>query len=225
VPALPNVPKVLRISYKFTIGADNGALCRTFYQYTGPGATAVELNALATAIATSANTYLIPLMTADRSLIEINITDLTNPTAPVGDAGVSHVGTRVGGTLPASTAVLESSEILRRYRGGHPRVYWPFGSDDDLATSQTWTSGFVTAVLTALNNHQADWFGSAPVDLGSVNRVNVSYYKGFTVHTGVTGRARNVSTVNPLGPVVDAVVSEVVRQGMAQIRRRLLGLA
>jgi len=224
MPALPSVPKVLRITYKFTIGEDNGALCRTFYQYTGPGATSVELNALATAIATSANTYLIPLMTVDRVLTEIGITDLTNPTAPVGEAIVTHAGSRVGGTLPASTAALESSEILRRYRGGHPRVYWPFGSDDDLADSQTWTSGFVTAVLTALNAHQADWFGSAPVDLGSVNRVNVSYYQGFTVHTGVTGRARNVSTPR-VTPIVDAVVAEVVRQGIAQIRRRLLGLA
>jgi hypothetical protein len=225
VPALPNVPKVLRISYKFTIGEDNGALCRTFYQYTGGGATAVELNALATAIATSANTYLIPLMSSDRVLVAIEIVDLTNPSAPVGEAIVSHAGSRVGGILPASTAALESSEILRRYRGGHPRVYWPFGTQDDLADAQTWVAGSVTAFLNGLNSHQADWFGSAPVDLGSVNRVNVSYYKGFMVHTGVTGRARNVSTVNPLGPIVDAVVGEVVRVGVAQIRRRLLGLA
>lgn len=224
MPALPNVPKVLRIQYKFSIGEDLGALCRTFYQYTGGGATAVELNALAAAIATSANTYLIPLMRSDRTLIAIEIVDLTNPTAPVGEAIVSHPGTRVGGTLPASAAVLESSQILRRYRGGHPRVYWPFGTADDQTDAQTWSTGFVAACLTALNAHQADWFGSAPVDLGSVNRVNVSYYQGFTPHVGVTGRYRNVS--NPRAtPIVDAVVAEIVRQGIAQVRRRLLGLA
>ena len=225
MPALPSVPKVLRLNYKFTIGEDNGALCRTFYQYTGGGATSTELSALCTAIATSANTYLIPLMTDDRTLIEVTLTDLTNPSAPVGAAVVSHAGTRGGGSiLPASAALVESSQVLRRYRGGHPRVYWPFGNTADLQDSQTWTSAFLTAALTALNAHQADWFGSAPVDLGSVNRVNVSYYQGFTPHVGTTGRYRNVS--NPrITPIIDAVVGEVVRIGVGQIRRRLLGLA
>lgn len=224
MPALPNVPKVLRIHYHFAIGEDLGAACRTFYEYTGPGATGPELDTLAAAIGTSANTYLIPLMGATRTLTQIDIVDLTNPTAPTGLAVVSHVGTRAGAALPASAAVVESSQILRRYRGGHPRVYWPFGVQDDMADSQTWSSGFVAAVLTALNDHQADWFGSAPIDLGSVNRVNVSYYQGFTPHVGTTGRYRNVS--NPrVTPIVDAVVSEIVRLGIGQIRRRLLGLA
>jgi len=224
VPALPPAPKVLRIQYKFNIAEDLGALCRLFYQYTGAGATAGELATLCTAIGVSFTTYGIPLMTTDRGLESVGITDLSSPTAPAADVNINSTGTRAGDFLPASTCIVESGEIVRRYRGGHPRVYWPFGAFADLHDAQTWDSGFVTEVTTALAAHQADWFGSAPVDLGAVNRVNVSYYAGFTPHIGVTGRYRNVPTPR-LAPVIDTIVSELVREGVGQIRRRLLHLA
>lgn len=225
MPALPNAPKVLRITYKFAIGTDLGAVCREFYQYTGAGASAADLVLQANTIMLSANDLLIPMMGADRTLESVTITDLSSPTAPQGTStNGPFVGSRAGGALPASAAVLQSQEILRRYRGGHPRTYWPFGTDDDVSTAQTWTTAFVNAVHTALVGHFASWSGSLVPGLGSVANVNVSYYQNFTVHMGTTGRARNVSTPR-LAPIIDLVVGSIIRVGIAQIRRRLLELA
>ena len=50
--------------------------------------------------------------------------------------------------------------------------------------------------------------------------VNVSYYEGFTVHMGTTGRARNVSTPRS-SPIVDAVLGFIIQEGIATIRQIL----
>lgn len=224
MPALPAVPKVIRVSYKFAIGEDLGAICREFYQYTGSAATATELATAASGLSADYAENLAPLATPDRVLELVTITDLSSSTAPEGEFATSVPGTRGGVALPASAAVLASQKVLRRYRGGHPRTYWPFGSDGDMADAQTWTAGFVTAAHNALNTYYIGLAATMPSVLGTVTNCNVSYYEGFTVHTGTTGRARNVST--PRGtPIVDLVVDFVIQAGIAQIRKRLLGLA
>jgi hypothetical protein len=224
MPPLPSVPQVIKVQYQFTIGEDLGAICREFFRYTGAGASASDLDTLSSTIASSFNTNLASLMTPDRVLTSVTITDLTSPTSPEGSAGVTVVGTRSGGKLPASAALLESQIISRRYRGGHPRTYWPFGSDTDVQDAQTWTTAFHGAASDGLAAHFTDWSTDLVPGITSVENVNVSYYEGFTVHTGTTGRARNVSTPRS-SPVVDVVVSEIIRFGIAQIRRRLLSLA
>ncbi len=225
MPALPSVPQTLRIQYKWQIDEDLGAVCREFFRYTGAGASAADLVTLANSICASYVVNIQDLFHVSRSLLSVTITDLSSPTSPEGiSTDVALVGTRAGTKLPASSSVLQSQEILRRYRGGHPRTYWPMGVEADLQDSQTWTVAFVNAVHAGLVNHFNDWSTDLVPGITSVENVNVSYYEGFTVHTGTTGRARNVSTPR-LSPVVDVVVSSIVREGIAQIRRRLLGLA
>ena len=224
MPALPPVPKVLKVQYFWTIGADLAADCRQYFEYTGAGASIPDMNTLAGNIASSYATNLAPMAHASRVLTEVLITDLTSPTSSVGSTIVSTAGSRAGGELPASACLLESAEIDRRYRGGHPRTYWPFGTDTDVDTPQLWSTAFVDAAAAALAAHFSDWSTDLVTGIASVAPVNISYYEGFTVHMGTTGRARNVSTPR-LAPVVDAVVEYVIRLGIAQIRKRLLGLA
>jgi hypothetical protein len=224
MPALPSVPKGLKVIYFFEIGADLTADCRQFFQYTGTGASITDMNTLAGNIASSYATNLAPMAHPTRILTDVVVIDLSSPTAPTGAAIVTTPGTRTGGDLPASSALLESGEIDRRYRGGHPRTYWPFGTDTDIDTPQLWNSAFATAAAAALAAHFADWSTDLVPGITTVSPINVSYYEGFTVHTGTTGRARNVSTPR-LAPVVDAIVEYVIRLGIAQIRKRLLGLA
>jgi hypothetical protein len=220
MPALPDAPNVLRVAYGFHVGSDLGAGCREFFQYTGAAPSAPDLVTLATAIGASATANLIPLMQADTVLETVTITDLTSPTSAEGFALVDENGTRAGGELPADAALLQSLEILRRYRGGHPRTYWPFGTDTDIASRQTWEGAFVTACVDGLAAHFATWSVELPAGMASVTPVNISYYKGFDVVTGSTGRARNVSLVRA-APVIDVVVSSIVRPNIASIRRRL----
>jgi hypothetical protein len=176
----------------------------------------------ANTIMSSFSTNLASLMTADRILNQVRVIDLTSP---IGGEGISTSapvpGTRPGGVLPASTAVLQSQEVLRRYRGGHPRTYWPFGSDDDLADANTWFAAFVNTVHAALVAHFTDWSTDLVPGLVSVVNVNISYYEGFTVFTGPTGRMSNRNKPRPI-PVIDLIVSTIVRESIAAITRRIL---
>lgn len=224
MPALPNVPNVIRNVLKFTTGEDLKAAIRFFLAYTGSAPTNAELATFAAGIGTAFAAQLLGLGSDSTGLQTVTSTDLTSSTSGEGAASPEVVCTR-GATINTSDAcLLEGLHVNRRYRGGHPRIYWPFGVQGDLQDGQTWTSDFLSECITALDD-----FYSAVLALtwsgGSItNRVNVSYYSGFTVHDGITGRARNVST--PRGSaIVDIVPESFVRTGIASQRRRLLRLA
>jgi len=224
LPALPNVPNVIRNVLKFTFSEDTQAAIRFFLKYTGSAPTNAELATFAAGIGTAYAAQLIGLAGEGIILTNVESTDLTSDVSGEGGSAEDTEGTRGPSNLTADTAALESLEIPRRYRGGHPRIYWPFGISSDLENAQTWSLTFVDAMAAALTTFYTDvmaltWSG------GSItNRVNVSFYEGFTVHTGPTGRARNVSTPRS-SSVVDNVSSSLVRVGVASQRRRLLCLA
>lgn len=221
MPALPNAPKVIRIEFFMNVGLDTTAKCRRFHQYTGNAPTNGDLNGLASAVATFWGANIAPLMSVDSELKEIIITDLTSPTAAQGSNPSVIPGTRAGEPPSADACVLASQQIARRFRGGHPRTYWPLGTVNDLLNAQEWTTAFVTACQNGLDTLTTGTDNSVWAGGGVLSPCAVSYYDGFTVHTGTTGRARNVSTVR-LAPVIDAVLDEVVRQFIASQRKRLL---
>jgi hypothetical protein len=225
MPALPSVPGVMRFDYLWAYGEDLVARTRYFINYTGTAPTNTELNTLADAVMTDAVTNLKGLYGVDTTLEGVEITDLSSSTAATGVSSHAVItGNRSGAVLPADIALLESLQVHRRFRGGHARIYWPFGTQTDMVDPQTWTGAFTAAATTDIANHlgvviAANWSGGT-----MVGRVNVSYYEGFTVVTGSTGRARNVSTPR-VSPIVDVIISHIVRVGIATIRKRLLGLA
>jgi hypothetical protein len=224
MPALPAVPAVVRTDLQFTRGEDLAAKCRFFMKYGGTAPTNAQLVTLAGATSAAYSVQLSGLADVDTTLTQVTITDLSSSTSAIGVDTTPRVGTRTGGVLPADTCVLESRTVARRFRGGHSRIYWPFGTQPDLSDPQKWLSSFVTTCTTDLHAfgsqvEAAVWSGGA-----SLTPVAVSYYQGFTVHTGVTGRARNVSTVR-LVPVVDVLTSTIAKQGVASQRKRLLRLA
>jgi hypothetical protein len=224
MPALPSVNKVLKVQYKFAIGGDLGAMCHEFWAYTGTGPSVADADTFAGDISNSYNTWMCPFMTDEKSLEEVIVTDLTSPTAAVGTDATAHVGSLAGNYLPASASALLSRTVARRYRGGHPRTYLPLGNQANLDGSQTWDAGIIADWLSAWGSHVDQVETGPPATIGTVTPVNVSYYAGFTPHEGTTGRYRNVASARAI-PVVDAIEGFLFRLGVAQIRRRLLGLA
>jgi len=182
------------------------------------------MDTYAGAVATAYDSNLAPLASTQYHMIEALATDLSSPTAGEGTAVVDSPGTRTGTTLPADICALERLHVNRRYRGGHPRIYWPFGVAADQQDAQTWKSDFTTECLSDLDDWHAAVLAISPGSASSIEFANVSYYTGFTVHTGVTGRAKNVPTPRAT-PIVDAITAFSVPFGMASQRRRLLGLA
>lgn len=74
----------------------------------------------------------------------VTTTDLTSSAAVVGSNTTSHAGTHAGAELVTSAATVLSFRIPARYRGGHPRIYLPWGSAADMATEFSWGAAWVT---------------------------------------------------------------------------------
>lgn len=221
MPALPSVPDVLRIQFKWTSSSDVDVLCRLYWQYSGTAPTNGQLATMASTLAGNMNTVYGSYWHSDVTLTECIITDLSSPTAATGSATVSHAGTLTGTELPANTALLINFQVARRYRGGKPRLYLPLGSSSEMLTTQTWSTTFTTNVLSQYGTVQTDIANAIAVWGSSVSQVNVSYYKGFTVFTEPSGRARNIPTLRAGGPVVDTVTGYSVNPKFGSQRRRV----
>lgn len=225
MPALPAAPQVLRVEHFFNVGADANAKVRNFMKYSGTAPTNSDLTAVATfAVGEWHTSGCDALQSVDSQLDSITIVDLSSSTAAIGSAAGPVPGTRAGEPPSADACLLTSSHVARRFRGGHYREYWPLGTVNDLLTAQTWTAAFLAAAATALDAFGAAVRGSGWPGFGSLTKVGVSYYTGFMVHTGTTGRARNVSLVRPV-PDIDVVTSRTYQAGIASQRKRLLRLA
>jgi hypothetical protein len=221
MPPLPDAPKVLRVALQFAYGVKTDVITRFFLQYTGSAPTDAQLNTYAGSINGEYSADLAGQCGAQCTLSSIEIIDLTSPTSAIGTDSTIVAGTRAGTELSANDCAIGSYQINRRYRGGHPRGYWPFGVEGDLGDPQHWNPSFVTEFTGALRAFFAAILGDAPAGMGMVSHVNVSYFAGFTVVTSpITGRARNVPTLRG-APVVDQVLSIEGRELVGTQRRRI----
>lgn len=220
MPPLPSIANTIRVKYEWDVGSDLSAVTILHFRYTGGPPVAADALALATDLHGAAVTHLIPLLGTNSSLLACEVTDLSGPSAAQATFASTVTGTRSGTTQGAAVAALTSWGILRRYRGGKPRSYWPFGTGSDLATLQTWNSTFLTAIQGGVQLwlNEALTFASGTVTLAAL--VSISYYNGFTVVTNpITGRARNVPKLR-VAPVSDDIVTFSHGPKLATQRRR-----
>lgn len=222
MPALPVVANTLRLQLKHTMGSDVDVLNRIFLAYTGTAPTSTGLNSMASACETAWVADLKPLCFNDVTLTEIIIEDLTSSSGGLGTWSGSSAGSRSGTELSAGTATLVNFSIARRYRGGKPRCYFPFGVSGDLNGPNAWQSSFLTAVLSGYNSFVTGVIAAAPSGTTITGQVNVSYYEGFTNFTGPTGRIRARSTVKSGAelPIVPDPVTAVTVNGKPASQRR-----
>lgn len=222
MPALPVVPNVVKWTMFYTLGADTKALSRMFIRYTGTPPNSAACIAIASALYTDFAAEFAGYMHNTCSIEASEITDLSNVSGGTGVHTAHTAGGLSGQALSAATAMLVTMGIARRYRGGKPRTYFPFGDGGSTQTVQTWTSSFVANIQTGLDTIVSD---IAVTNSGGCNLAklcNVSYYQGFTVVTNpVTGRARNVPKLRTT-PVVDDALTWTAETTMASQRRRLL---
>jgi hypothetical protein len=221
MPALPPVPKVLRVVAKISDGSDLNTINRFFFQYDGGAPTAAQLLTLAGAMDTAWTLNLAPIFGIQVSLLGHIITDLSSSTGAVGESTTTVPGTRAGAALPAAAAVVMSLKTARRYRGGHPRNYLAAGVSTDLNTRQTWTGAFTTATKTGYDAYIAAMSTNIPVASGPGRQVNVSYFAGFTAVPRPPFRTRNVPNVRPV-PLIDVIIATKASSKLGSQRRRNL---
>jgi hypothetical protein len=220
VPPLPNVPKVVKVALVWTDGVNDDIVSRFFVRYSGVAPSDTNLHDFGDSIEGFYESDLQGLVNDSVTLIRVECVDLSTTSSAAADFTASAAGTRAGTAVMINDAVVISYVLGRRYRGGHPRGYFPFGVAADRVNLQQWSTDFATEVDTAWTAffvalEAAGWAGA-----GTLDHVSISYYQGFTVVTDpITGRARNVPTLRGAA-VIDAVSSHVVRTHLGTQRRR-----
>lgn len=129
------------------------------YQQTGSTSpwTAGQLATLCTTWMSSANTRYKTLFGSNTTFDSVQAVDLTNET-PAGGADTTHGFTCTGGgQLAPSLSAMVNMRIAVRYRGGHPRMYFPPLNSVSQSTSEdTWTTSGQSGLTTAVTNHNGD---------------------------------------------------------------------
>lgn len=219
MPALPSVPQVIRLTFTQKQGSDTDIITRLYVHYSGTAPTNGTLVNWLSTMSANWLSNVSPLQAGVVSLQSIAAADLTTPTSAIAVDNTVHTGSRTGTQLPAGNAALINYLVQRRYRGGKPRTYLPAGTSPDVLSGQTWQVAFVAAVNAGWGAFTGALSTSPPTGTTITGLVNVSYYQGFTVHTGSTGRAHNVSTPRTT-PLVDTISGFTVDPEFGTQRRR-----
>lgn len=218
MPALPTVPNVLRAKLKWSVSTDVLVSTTLYFGYSGPAPDNAGALSFATTFAAA---FAAPetLWDHDTTFLGCEVTDLSSVSGGVGEHDVSVAG-NLAEPISGASCVLLNYQIARRYRGGRPRSYFPFGDATTIGNRQTWGATFVSNVESNMASAFAACIGATAGSTTITNHVNVSYYDGFTVVTSPTsGRARNVPKLRTT-PVVDTISSFSVSTRIANQRRR-----
>jgi hypothetical protein len=221
MPALPAVPKVVRLDFAQLMGEDIHALNRLFVQYTGTAPSISDLSTFATAVATAWGTDIKGLLSIDETLLTVEATDLSSATASRAIAIANLSGTDAGAPLAAETCFVLDFLIARRYRGGKPRWYGGIVTQPHLLDPQRWEQAFITSWESDFAAFIALVVGAGWTGAGTLSHVSVSYYHLNSVVIGPTGRARNVPQPRAV-PLIDAVTGYRGNPVTGSQRRRSL---
>jgi len=218
---LPPVVNVARVQLLWRVGPDLDVSTTTYWKYTGgsftSGSAANMAAAIIAALPSGFNAFFSPAV----SFVGIRVTDLSSDTGGDGTATADIVGTRTGGELPSSTCAVANYTINRRYRGGKPKGFFPFGSDGDLQGPSTWSNAAAVVWLAAVQDIFAAIQGVASGGSTLSSHCSVSYYQDFkVVISASTGRARNVPTKLATPNVYD-VISTNISIKLGTQRRRI----
>jgi hypothetical protein len=224
MPPLVPYPGCLKVEILETVLADLDVSTRLHFLYTGTAPSNATCATIAADILALANTNILSLMSAANDLRGVTVQDLTSATAGAGESLATTTGTRGAGPyLAAETAALMNVVISRRYRGGKPRAYWPFGIAADLTTPQAWSTTALSDFNVGLD---ALVFGISALSVSGTNLgafVSLSYYHGFTAVTNpITGRTRDVPTPRTVALAPDLVTGFSVNAKPGSQRRRQL---
>lgn len=195
---------------------------RLHFTYTGGPPSAADCLSIGNAVSAAVGSHLVSLLSSSYELFEVEVTDLSSSTGAQNTSTTAQVGTRAGAPGPASLCALMDHHILRRYRGGKPRTYLPFGVDGDITNERTWATAFATAMATGWSGFIAACLAITGGTTAIANFVQVSYFQSFTAVTDpITGRTKDKPKLRVGGPVVDVITSSTLRPELGSQRRRL----
>lgn len=206
MPARPVVPGVIKVELLWS--QDGIPAANVLYaSYTGGAPTETDLAGVASALATDFWTLATAAFwSTETTFVGIRLTDLSSDTGAVAEHAMGDTGTNVEGVMPAQACVLVNYSISRRYRGGHPRTYFPAPAFGYMDGPAAWTGAFVSGFSAQVGELYSDLASVSSGALTLTGHVNVSY---------VTADAPRVD------PIVDPITGYVVNGIVATQRRRI----
>ena len=152
------VPGVASSVLKGMIGSNPWAVTHhwKFANVTAPWVQA-DMDLLASTIYTQWVAHLQSITGSNVNVTEVDTIDLTNSSG----VGSQYTHTPTSGSTgsviePSSMSVVVQNKIPARYRGGHPRTYWPFYGTPDMINEYQWSAPKTVAAQNAV----AAWVGS-----------------------------------------------------------------
>lgn len=215
------VPGVAQTVLSGTIGSNPFAVVHHWQFGSLTGAwNATDIDTLALTCLTACGTALKTQSGNNVSWTQCAAVDLSN------SAGLSavHVTPVTIGTLPnslepASLCAVTKNVIGARYRGGHPRTFWPLNVANNMSDESHWGPTPVSTIQTAVNN----WFAAVEtaaytVSGAALQNVIVRYqytYTNDTVHHKWLKEKQPPATVFPCS-------QHIVQAQVGTQRRRLV---
>jgi hypothetical protein len=201
MPALAPINQCIKVSFKWTIGGDPGATTITHWGTSASPVSASDLAAMASHINATAVSQWPGVMSAQVTLTEVIVQDMSSNTGAIGTSSTTLTGGLTGGETTGALCVLINHQVQTHYRGGHGRCYMPWGNGSVLATPQTWTSAFQTLCSSAWSSMKSQTIGYAAPGGVSITQFGVaSYWSGGTWHQKPNGNYIRVPT--PKNPPV-----------------------
>jgi hypothetical protein len=205
VVALPDVPKVFRVSINGTIGGVAYANVIHCHYQTG---TAVQTDAQAVAdgVRNAFKNNILTQLAPSFILGSTVAQDLTSQTSPVAIAAGSDVGGAAGTPYPNNIAMCVSLKTFRRYKGGKGRMYLGGMLAGNQADPAHWAGAFITTMTTK--------FGLFYTAVNAITSTNIS-----SNHMAIVHYVQN--KVHLSSPLVDDVQSYSIDSRIDTQRRRL----
>jgi len=205
MPALPPVHGVVKTVVNGTVATE--PFVNIFYWLMDDlsGLNNSQALQIATGTFNSYNTNMMSQFPTNVTLRSVQAIDLTSSTGGVAIFASTGAGTGGSNIGAAQNCVLVSHKIARRYRGGHPRTYFPSPSSINLQDPQHWTTTLITTFQTKYNAFVTGVIGTVVTGNTIDNHVSVSFRSG--------GGPRAI-------PVVDVISSSVAEVQVATQRRR-----
>jgi hypothetical protein len=220
MPALPPVPNCLKLTMLWTIGGDSTAQTVTHWTYTGGAPSAADCITLAALWVSGSGAHFPAVTPTNVRCTGAVILDLASNTGNEGQSASSWVGTRTGAQMNGATCFVVNHEVARRYRGGKPKSFLPFGVAGDLTDPQHWSSSFVSTAGGAWVTTAGAFVGSAGGTTTISHQASVSYYQGYNPPTtSPSGRVKQTPKLRSV-PVVDLVTASIGSSRPGSQRRR-----
>jgi hypothetical protein len=219
LPTAPNPrpfpeTSVLRVQLKHIVGSDQDVLPHFYLGFTGGPPTAAALTTFAGTVWTDWTAGPFGNAGATVTITECIVQDISSATGAEGVHTGNQVGAAAGGQLPAGTCANINFAVARRYRGGKPKMYLPYGTDTNLATPQTWVATWINNLATQVSSLISSVSGAPPTGCTITGQVNVSYYEGYWQSQDSKGNPKikpNYRTGNAkVDPVVGTTGSVVI---------------